>query len=104
MDLTPLFQQQPAPDIPWGVLLGPWGLTAFLLLVVVYGGVKRLWVFGWQYAESERRADEWKHLALRGTNAAESSTNVAEQMLGHKLEELQRLIDEMRGKVEGGDL
>lgn len=54
------------------------GVTG-LLLVIILGGIRRWWVFGWIYKESEERCemvakerDEWKALALRSTNLAES--------------------------------
>lgn len=49
-----------------------------LLLVILYGGFRRWWVFGWVLKESEDRClevakdrNEWKEIALRGTGLAE---------------------------------
>jgi hypothetical protein len=55
------------------------GGVVALLLMVLAGGIKQWWVFGWYYKEllgrhsalSEEK-DAWKELALRSTNLAES--------------------------------
>lgn len=51
-------------------------IVTFLILVV-YGGYKKWWVFGWVYRESEERCekivvekDAWRHSALTGANIA----------------------------------
>lgn len=48
-----------------------------VLVVIIYGGHKRWWVFGWQYTESERRSNEWRELALNGTRAARQAVDLA---------------------------
>jgi hypothetical protein len=60
------------------LFLGPLALTAFLLVAVVYGGIKRWWVFGWIYEVKAKECEEWKELAKTGTVAAERGTRVAE--------------------------
>jgi len=57
------------------VLLGPFG-TLVLALLILYGGWKRWWVFGWHYNEVVKEKDEWKEVALRGTKVAEAITSV----------------------------
>lgn len=52
------------------VLTGPGGLLV-ALLVIIYTGVKKLWVFGWYAREIRADRDEWKEAALRGTRVAE---------------------------------
>jgi len=54
------------------------GIVGILLLILV-GGFRRWWVFGWYYNELMERhtnmrqeRDAWKELALRSTNLAES--------------------------------
>lgn len=49
-----------------------------LLIVVILGGARRWWVFGWQYRELQDRCDKietsnamWMQLALRGVNVTE---------------------------------
>lgn len=46
-----------------------------LLVVLMYGGIKRWWVYGWQYSEMVADRDQWKEMALRGTELAERATN-----------------------------
>lgn len=52
------------------LLLGPFG-TLVLALVILFGGWKRWWVFGWHYRETVEEKNEWKEIALRGTKIAE---------------------------------
>lgn len=42
-----------------------------LLVVILYGGVRGWWVFGWVYQDKLRQAEEWKRLALHGTAVIE---------------------------------
>lgn len=43
------------------------------LVIVIYTGVRRLWVFGWLYSEKAKEADQWREMALRGTTLAEKA-------------------------------
>lgn len=52
------------------------GVVIFLI-IVIYGGYKRWWVFGWTYKESERRyegmrqeKDAWRDTALESAKVA----------------------------------
>lgn len=54
-----------------------------LLIIMVYGGYKKWWVFGWIYQQSEDRTskaekerDDWRDLALHGTNLAEQTVDL----------------------------
>jgi hypothetical protein len=54
-----------------------------ILVVAMYGGYKKWWVFGWNYRESEERTqkaekerDDWRDLALHGTNLAEQTVDL----------------------------
>jgi len=89
-----------AADLPWQTLLGPWGLTAFLLLAVVWGGRKRWWVFGWQYEEKMKEAEFYRNIAFRTTRAAETAVTAAEKLTGADLEELARVVDQARQRGE----
>lgn len=49
-----------------------------LLILILLGGAKKWWVFGWQYKDLEERLDKvetsnamWMQLALRGVNVTE---------------------------------
>lgn len=50
-----------------------------LLLVILFGGIKQWWVFGWTYDQARRERDEWKTMALSGTTLAEGGLTLAER-------------------------
>lgn len=52
-----------------------------LLVAVILGGLKQLWVWGWLYKDKVRECDEWKLLALEGLQAAHTGASVAERVL-----------------------
>lgn len=52
------------------------GGIATLLGLVIFGGVKRIWVFGWQYSELEKDRDRWQSLALDNLNLAKKAAEV----------------------------
>lgn len=59
------------------------GLLAFLILIM-WGGKQKWWVFGWYYKELldrhdrlRQERDDWKNLAIRSTNLAESVNELA---------------------------
>jgi hypothetical protein len=56
------------------------GLVGFLL-VTLWTGLKRKWVFGWQHEECIQEKLEWKRLALRGTDLADDGVKVGKQIL-----------------------
>lgn len=86
---------------PWlDAALGPLGLLVFLLVGVVWGGIKQWWVFGWQYREATRDRDDWRALALQGANAADKTAAVAKAMLPKSIEEMARLVDDARKRGE----
>jgi hypothetical protein len=58
------------------ILLGPAGALVFAILVI-YGGWRKWWVFGWQYREKCDEADEWKKAALEGTRVASRAVDLA---------------------------
>ena len=51
-----------------------------MLLSVLWGGARGIWVWGWQYREAVRDRDEWKGLALRGTQMAQRAVTLANGM------------------------
>lgn len=59
------------------LLLGPFG-TLVLSLVILFGGWKRWWVFGWHYRETVDEKNEWKAIAMRGTQLAEKAVTLKE--------------------------
>lgn len=52
------------------------GLPVAILLVILWGGAKGYWVFGWVYRMKERESDFWRELALKGTDLAEKTVEV----------------------------
>lgn len=48
------------------------GLVGFLLLVLV-GGQRQWWVFGWQYQDRTKEMNEWKQIALTNTKLLDKS-------------------------------
>lgn len=58
-------------------ILNDGGIIA-LLVVILVGGVREWWVFGWYYTEMSRERDTWKELALSGTSLAERAVNIAQ--------------------------
>lgn len=45
-----------------------------LLVFIIFAGMKKWWVFGWQYRECKRELDDWRTIALRALNVSESVT------------------------------
>lgn len=54
------------------------GLTTIVLLILI-SGWKRIWVWGYQIDECRAERDEWKRMALRGTDFAERAVVLAEK-------------------------
>lgn len=50
--------------------LQEYGVYGFLL-VTLYGGWKKWWVFGWLYKEKALECEEWKAALLRNLNVSE---------------------------------
>lgn len=96
-------------DLPaWlNAVLGPLGLLVFLILAVVYGGMRRWWVWGWQYDDKVTELEELKQenhdlrrLGFSATSAAESSVNVAERIAQTKIHEFAEEVDAARRRGE----
>ena len=45
-----------------------------VLVLILLGGFKRWWVFGWHYKQVEQEKNDWRELALKGTSLAEELT------------------------------
>lgn len=64
------------------------GVVLILILVIV-GGFKKWWVFGYQHAEKSRECDEWKSLALSthlANRRLEKMTDRAVETMEHTLQ------------------
>lgn len=48
-----------------------------LLVFILVGGSKGWWVYGAIHEDVKRDRDDWKHMALEGTNLAEKAVNQA---------------------------
>lgn len=45
-----------------------------VLAIIIYGGLKKYWVFGWQFQELEADRDRWMQLAMGNLNLAQKAT------------------------------
>lgn len=52
-----------------------------LLIFALIGGFRKWWVFGWIYKDVCKEKEEWKQLALHGTNLSETSVQVAKKVI-----------------------
>lgn len=59
------------------------GGVIVLLVLILYGGWKKWWVFGWQYRECVDEKNEWKFAALKSTHIAESAAVVGEHLVAN---------------------
>lgn len=60
------------------LLTGPGGLLV-ALLIIIFTGMRGMWVFGWYVEELREDRDEWKSAALKGTSIAERVVTVHER-------------------------
>ena len=60
------------------ILLGPFS-SLVLVLLILYGGRARWWVFGWYAVEVMKERDMWREQALRGTKIAEVAATLVEE-------------------------
>ena len=87
-------------------LTGPLALLIFLL-VVIYTGIKRMWVFGWLYTAKDKEVEELKRenrelrrLGSSAVGAAERSVSVAENIARRKIEEMAKELERARERGE----
>jgi hypothetical protein len=56
------------------------GAGAFVvLLLIIWGGRRRLWVYGWIYDAMEEDRDFWRRQALEGKDIAKDAVEVAKK-------------------------
>jgi hypothetical protein len=96
-------------QVPWDVLIGPYGLLGFLLFVVVWGGRRRWWVFGWVYedlrAEYEglkAENDRLRELGMRAAQSAETGIDAVERLAQDRVARLEQEIKLLRREIAGG--
>lgn len=58
-------------------LISSGGLVTTLILIIWAGATKK-WVFGWVYQQEQQRAEEWRALALNGTKILGSAVHTLE--------------------------
>jgi hypothetical protein len=63
-----------ADNFDWPALADRYGILGVILVLVLTTGYKRVWVWGYQLRDAEKREADWKDLALRGTLIAERVT------------------------------
>lgn len=66
-----------------GLFTGPFALLLFLL-TVIWTGIRRFWVFGWQFEDMRVDRDRYRDMALRGVGAAEKSVEVTQELAERK--------------------
>lgn len=50
-----------------------------VMLLIVIGSYKKVWVWGWQLDKAEAQSLEWKTMALQATKVTESSVDIAKR-------------------------
>lgn len=65
-----------------------------LLAFAIVGGYKGWYVFGWQYRAKEDECDDWKRIALRGMDLAETSVTT---LSPNDANQAQRVVRQSRG-------
>jgi len=60
------------------LLQGQWPLVVVGVLIL-YGGAKKVWVWGYQLRDMTQDRDEWRARALRGLGLVERTVTVLEQ-------------------------
>jgi hypothetical protein len=61
------------------------GGMPFIVLLILYGGYKEIWVWGRQLKAAEAREEEWKRMVLRSTDLATRATNTAAGAVSQQL-------------------
>lgn len=49
-----------------------------LLVLIIVGGAKRIWVFGWQYRELYDDRERWRDTALKSVGVGQSAVDIAQ--------------------------
>lgn len=76
----------PTAVADWAQRAGIVGLLVFILV----GGARQLWVFGYQLEDMESDRDRWRDLALKLLGQAARSTDVADRAIGTMAAEKRR--------------
>lgn len=52
-----------------------------MLVLILYGGWRKWWVFGWQYRDCVEEKNEWKAVALKSTHIADAAATAGEHLV-----------------------
>lgn len=55
------------------------GLPMALFVLIVYGGAREIWVYGWVYRRERERADRFEALSLELLQTARTAVRAAER-------------------------
>jgi hypothetical protein len=61
------------------------GGLVFVAVLILYGGAKRYWVWGYQLREAQSERDEWKAMALRSADISARATSTTAQVVTQQL-------------------
>lgn len=53
--------------------------VAVILVAILVGGHRKVWVFGWLYSEKAKSEEEWKDRAWRQAQTTDKALDVAKQ-------------------------
>jgi hypothetical protein len=70
-------------SVNWGDLLRVANSVSVvaLVLLILYAGYKRWWVWGWTFDAETKRGEQWRTMALNSTSTTESAIDSAANLL-----------------------
>lgn len=80
-----------AGDPTFYELVQSFGLPIAIFIIILFGGYKRWWVWGYQLKDSQQRELDWKEIALRGTLIAERTSSRSKWTVEDRLEYLEQI-------------
>lgn len=60
------------PDVTFEQLLSQYGFPLASLAIIIVTGARKTWVWGWALKESQEREAQWRTIALKALNIAET--------------------------------
>lgn len=83
-----------ADALDWNTVAERYGVLGLLFFLFVVGLFKKWIVMGYQLRDAERREQDWKQMALRGTLIAERQSGRESWTVEQRLKHLEKLTDE----------